>query len=145
MVDHDITEVVKPLRQLFEEAETAVEMYKHPDIAEAQDRLNEILIAAGLGSTGGDEITHWCFDGNTLNVGTRYSVCSCEQDDSFNLPVKIIDAADPLTVATLWGLQKKRDKAYHEVKSAKRTLAYRRTELVKLEDEISRFKARATP
>lgn len=123
----------KTLRHLLEDAEAAIQTYRHPDIDEAQARLNDVLEAAGLGSTGSDEITYLRVGDKEVSVGTRYSVRSCEQHDSFELPIPIIDASDPVAAGKLWGLQRKRDKAVNEVESAERSLAHRREELAKVE------------
>ena len=134
------------IRELFEHASHAVDTYKSPDISEARERLNEILIAAGLGSTGSDNITRWNMYRGEVEVGTRYSVRSCAQEDRYTFPQTILDAPDPIAAARKWGLERKRDKAAQELKEAETIFDSRKARLQKIRSELAQLPAaRTTP
>ena len=127
----------KSLRDVLEDAESAIDTYRHPDLSEAQPRLNEILVAAGLGDTGSDRITKLRVGAKSVYVETAYSVRGCMCDDSFEFPVELIDTDDPPRAAARWGLERKRAEAVREVAQAKRVLAGWETELAGIEAKLA--------
>lgn len=122
----------KTLRQLLDEAQSAISIYKHPDLDELRPRLNEVLDATGLGTTGRDHITD--IDEHTGNGGyfairTEYSVRSCAKSDTFYLPKSIVDAADPVQAARAWKHDKTVREAEAEVDRCAKALERARTRL----------------
>lgn len=111
------------LRALLEQAESDIDTYRHPNIAEAQSELNRVLSAAGLGSTGEDTITGITIGREYVFITTKYSVRSCEQSDSFELPIHLVDAEDPIQAALTWSIQEDVRKANNEVAEAEAALA----------------------
>lgn len=95
----------KTLRQLLDEASSAISIYKNPDIDELRERLNPVLEAAGLGSTGRDHIAaidEYAGMGGYFEIRTEWSARQCAQTSEYRLPVSIVDAADPLQTAAAW-------------------------------------------
>lgn len=125
------------LRQLIDGAAAAIRTYKHPDISECRERLDEILTAAGLGSIGSDHLTYLTLSHGTVTINTEYSVRGCEQSDEYEFPDFIIDAADPVKAATLWGAEQRTKKAKHEVDVARRALSLSESALAKAEAELN--------
>ena len=84
------------LREILEKAEIDLDNYKHPDVSEAQDRLNDLLVEAGLGNISQDRLEYLSIGNEKVYIVTRYSIRSCEQEDRFEFPVSVIDAEDPI-------------------------------------------------
>jgi hypothetical protein len=112
----------KTLREIIEEAASAIDTYKHPDISEARDRLNEIIKAAGLGSIEHESIDDISFHKGNVAIRTTYSVRSCLSSEEYILPESILDDVDPVAAARRFGLQKKVDDAQEKVDEARRDL-----------------------
>ncbi len=126
------TTAPKTLRQLLDEAESAISIYKHPDLDELRPRLNEVLGAAGLGTTGSDHITaiyEHTGQGGYFEIRTEYSVRCCAQSDTFCLPKSIVDAADPVQAARAWKHDKTVSDAEAEVDRCAKALERARTRL----------------
>lgn len=105
----------KTLRELLDEAASAISIYRNPDIDEARERLNEVLKAAGLGSTRGEHIAaidEYSGMGGYFEIRTEWSARGCAQTSEYRLPKSIVDAADPLATAKAW----RRDKAISEAR-----------------------------
>lgn len=125
------------LRGLLEAAEGDLDTYRHPDVSEAQRRLNEVLEAAGLGSTGTDRITRLRVGPREVFVRTEYSVRSCICDDEYEFPVGIIDEPDPVAAARRWGLERRRKEAVGKLEEARRALAHWESELAGIEEKLA--------
>ncbi len=112
----------KTLREIIEEASSAIDTYKHPQISEARDRLNGIIKAAGLGDIERESIDSISFHKDTVAIRTTYSVRSCQGNEEYIFPESILDAADPVAAAKRFGIQKKVDDAQEKVDEARRDL-----------------------
>lgn len=124
------------LRELIEQASNDIGMYKHPNITEAKKRLDEILTAAHLGGCEHDTIDSLDISDDTIQIETSWYARGCENSSSYSFPSSILDAADPIKAATIWGLetriadkQKKIDQAKAEVKMYEAGLAKLNAEL----------------
>lgn len=120
----------QPLREIIEEAASALYTYKHPDVSECQGRLNEIIVAAKLGGISHDNLAHIDVSRGMVNIRTTYSVRSCPQEDFYEFPEHIIDAEDPIKAATIWGLETK--------------LAEEKQKLAKALNDLSLYEKRVT-
>ncbi len=125
------------LRDLLEAAEGDLDTYRHPDVSEAQRRLNEVLEAAGLGSTGTDRITRLRVGPREVFVRAEYSVRSCVSDNEYEFPVTILDAPDPVAAARRWGLERRRGEAVAKVAEAKRAKERWEAELAGIEAALA--------
>lgn len=94
------------LRTLLDDAERQVNTYKHPNIVQFREAINEVLEAADLGSTGNDEITGIDEYDDTIRIRTIWCVRGCECSGDFELPSFIIDSEDPIKTAKIWSLEK---------------------------------------
>jgi len=90
------SETPRTLREILEDAEARISQYKHPNIDEAKDRLNDLLVEAGLGNISHDTIEYLSIGQEKVYLLTRYSIRSCEQEDRFEFPTSVIDAQDPI-------------------------------------------------
>jgi hypothetical protein len=94
-------------REIFEAAVSQFNTYKHANIDEAEALLNSILEAAGLGSLTHETIESIDeFSGN-IYIETSYSCRGCADTSSYKFPSSILDAADPIKAARIWGLKEK--------------------------------------
>jgi hypothetical protein len=96
---------LQTLREIVEEAASALYTYKHPNVSECQDRLDEIIGAAKLGGISHDNLAHIDISRGMVNIRTTYSVRSCPQEDVYEFPEHILDAEDPIKAAAIWGLE----------------------------------------
>lgn len=131
----------KTLREIVEEASSAIDVYKNPPISEARSRLNDIVKAAGLG-----DLTHESIDGisfykDSIEISTTYSTRGCMQSGEYIFPASILDEADPIAAAKRWGLQKKVDDAQEKVDEARRDLEGCEETLSEALDELARLDA----
>jgi hypothetical protein len=110
------------LREIIEEAASALNRYQNPHVSECQDRLNEIIVAAKLGGISHDHITSIDISRGMVSIYTKYSIRSCPQEDLYEFPEHIIDADDPVKAATIWGLETKLEEERQELKQARRNL-----------------------
>lgn len=130
----------KTLRQLLDEASSSISIYKNPNIDEAQERLNEVLEAAGLGSTGRDHIAaiDECIGmGGYFEIRTEWSARCCAQTSEYRLPTSIVDAQDPVQAARSWKHTKALREAEAEVKRCMDALDRARSRLEDLQKEAA--------
>lgn len=113
----------KSLRTLIAEANAEIRKFRNPDPAEAKSRLDAIIQAAGLGSIGNDSLEGVSIQDGIVTVTKGYSTRGCEQHDDFEFAESILDAADPVEAARLWGLDKRLSDAEYTVKRAREELA----------------------
>lgn len=133
------------LRDLIANAENAIDTYRYPDVDECQERLNELLVAAGLGSIERDRLAYISIKSGKVLIRTEYSVRGCEQSDDYEFPEAIIDAANPVYAATLWGLSRRESAARYELEEARRILAHREKEHAKALAALAEFGGLSTP
>ncbi len=108
------------LRSILEAAASDVETYRDPDIWEAQRRLSEVLVAAGLGSITSDRIADLQVTDKEVYVHVTWSAYSCDCDARHTFPASIIDAPDPLQAAARWKLGRERADIVGKLEEAKR-------------------------
>jgi hypothetical protein len=126
----------KTLRQIIDEADDAIQTLRHPEVSEAEERLNEIIMAAKLGDISHDQLAYVRISNGKVNIRTEYSVRGCEQSDDYNFPETILDNEDPIRAATLWGLEKRLSDAQCEADAARRLLSHREEELSLARDAL---------
>lgn len=133
----------KTLREIVEEASSAIDTYKHPQISEARERLNEIVKAADLGNLEYESIDGISFYKDKVEISTTYSVRSCPMSGEYIFPASILDEADPVAAAKRFGLEKKvadaqekADEARRDLEGHEETLAEALAELAKLDAEL---------
>lgn len=131
----------KTLREIVEEASSAIDTYKNPSISEARNRLNDIVKAAALGNLDYESIDGISFRKDTIEINTTYSIRSCPMSGEYVFPASILDAADPVAAARRWGLQKKVDDAQEKVDEARRDLEGCEKTLSEALDELARLDA----
>src|ERR1700693_1608057 len=108
------------LRTLVDAAMQQIETYKHPDIGDAKERLNGVLVAAGLGDITKDYIESLNEYNGILYIETSWSARGCPNNSSYELPVSVIDAANPVEAAKAWGLDQRIISARNRLDSAER-------------------------
>lgn len=133
----------KTLREIVEDAASAINTYKNPQISDAKTRLNEIVKAADLGNLEYESIDSISFNRGTVEINTTYSVRSCPMSGEYIFPESILDEADPVAAAKRWGLEQKVAKAQEKVDESRRdlegcekTLAEALTELAQLDASL---------
>lgn len=125
-------ETVAPsLRAILDQAAADIDRFKHPDIDEAQQRLHELIKAAGLGGIDRDTISSLDIDSTTIRLTTEWSARGCMNSSDYELPVSILDATDPVQAAAVWGADRKIQEAQNKVKEAERNLGYAQEQLAK--------------
>lgn len=98
-------ETQKSLRLLLEDAASQLAIYRAPGLDELQEPLNAILEAAGLGSTGNDQIDkieEVCGTEGYFRITTVCSARGGRKASEFQLPVAIVDAEEPMVAAQDW-------------------------------------------
>lgn len=90
---------ISPLRQLISDASSALCIYKSPDIDEALERIDALLIAAKLGSIQHDRVVRIDENNDHFEIQTEWSARGCAQTSEYELPYAIVDAADPIALA----------------------------------------------
>lgn len=110
------------LREVVEEASSAINTYKSPSIREARDALNTIIKAAGLGNLEYESIDGISIHDGTVEVNTTYSTRGCVQSGEYVFPEFLLEEADPAAAAKRWGLEMKVSAAQERVDEARREL-----------------------
>lgn len=105
------------------EAAHKVSMYKNPDLADFQDKLDAILEAAGLPCTGGEHISSMQLSEDTLYITTSWSVRCCDQESEYQIPLSILEAEDPLAAARIFKTSSRVAELRELAESHKKTLA----------------------
>lgn len=132
---------MKTIRQLIDGAIEQIDTYRHPDTSGAEDKLNEIIVAAGLGNISHDRLAYLDIQDGKVCIRTEYSVRGCENSDYYEFPEAILDADDPIRAATEWGLKKKLGCAQQERDEARRLLAFREEAFTNAQKALSEFSA----
>lgn len=115
---------VSPLRQLISDASSALCIYKSPDIDEALERIDALLIAAKLGSIQHDRVVRIDENSDHFEIHTEWSARGCAQTSEYELPYAIVDAADPLAAAVSWARTQAMAKAQSSIDKAQSDLRY---------------------
>lgn len=125
-------------REIIETAAQALDVYKDPDVTECEELLNLIFVAARLGGISYDTLNSVRFHRGEVYVKTTYSDGRCSQQDSYQFPESIIDAADPVSAATVWGLEKKAWEIFSKIQEIESTLAHYQKELKSVKAELAK-------
>jgi hypothetical protein len=115
--------VTKSIRELIVEAQRAFRIYKNPGVSEAAERINELIVAAGLGNISKDRLEGISIDEGFVTVSVGYSVRGCIQSDDYEFPEMILDEEEPVKAARLWGQQKRLAEKQEALAKARETLA----------------------
>lgn len=127
---------MKTLRELFEEGYHEVNTMRHPSVDELHERLDEVLVAAGLGGIEHDKIIELdeSNDGN-ITVRTSWMARQCASESEYKFPSYIIDDADPIHAAKVWGKEEKIKKAQAYLDQCSRRLEEANAALLKVMSE----------
>lgn len=101
-------------RELIEDASSQLSTYRSPDIDEAEEFLDQLLKTTGLGSVKYEHIESIDIYGDEVHVETTWSARGCPSNSSYQFPVSLLDAENPLKAAKIWGLKKKIDEETSE-------------------------------
>lgn len=88
-------------RKLLEEASSALSIYRSPDIAEAKELIDKILVAGDMGSTIYETIVAIDDYGDYFEIRTEWSARCCAQTSEYRIPSSVVDADDPLKAMRL--------------------------------------------
>ncbi len=111
------------LRAIIEAAQHQIDTFRSPDISEADARLDELLVAAELGSIRHDRIERISEHEGILHIHTSWSARGCTNTSDFEFPTAILDAPDPIAAAKEYGHKKRVSEAEYEVTKARNALA----------------------
>lgn len=115
--------MAQDLVELIDQAWSNINTYKHPNVSEVQKRLHDILMAGKLGSIGEyDRIEHLSYSAGILHINTVYSLRGCVMSDSYELPMWIIEADDPIEAVKPYSKERHVVEAQEKVNEAKRNL-----------------------
>lgn len=81
-------------------AESALAIYKHPNLDDWIAAIDPVLKAAGEFTIGRDTVADISISNQTLTIETHYSVRGCAQANSICIPLSVIQAENPLQAAT---------------------------------------------
>lgn len=110
------------LRALIEQAVRDIQIHGHIRVAGLQERLNEVLLAAGMESTRQDPITEMQIHADEVSIRRVWQAGSCEYHDCHDFPEFIVDAPDPVAAATRWRLEGEREGTARAIDEAKRSI-----------------------
>ena len=113
-----------PLRQLMEDAASALDCYKSPDIDEALEQIDAVLKAGSLGSIEHDRVVRIEACRDHFEIHTEWSARGCAQTGEYELPYAIVDAANPLVAAVTWARTQAIAKAQARINEAQASLRY---------------------
>ena len=113
-----------PLRQLMEDAASALDCYKSPDIDEALEQIDAVLKAGSLGSIEHDRVVRIEACRDHFEIHTEWSARGCAQTSEYELPYTIVDAAHPLAAAVTWARTQAMAKAQARINEAQTSLRY---------------------
>lgn len=111
---------MKTLREVVDQAIIDHNMYRSPDLDEFRERMAPILEVLHQGKIGQyDRITSISEEPayGVLHIQTAYEVRCCAQEGSFEIPLKAIDAEDPVRTAEISYLNKRVLHLTHDIKS----------------------------
>ena len=120
-----------PLRQLMEDAASALDCYKSPDIDEALEQIDAVLKAGSLGSIEHDRVVRIEACRDHFEIHTEWSARGCAQTSEYELPYAIVDAANPLVAAVTWARTQAIAKAQARINEAQASLRYAQEAYVK--------------
>ena len=125
-IDEDIAPVRTgtPLRQLMEDAASALDYYKSPDIDEALEKIDAVLKAGSLGSIEHDRVVRIEACRDHFEIHTEWSARGCAQTSEYELPYAIVDAANPVVAAVTWARTQAIAKAQARINEAQASLRY---------------------
>lgn len=113
-----------PLRKLMEDAASALDCYKSPDIDEALEQIEAVLKAGSLGSIEHDRVVRIEACRDHFEIHTEWSARGCAQTSEYELPYTIVDAANPLVAAVTWARTQAIAKAQARINEAQASLRY---------------------
>ena len=113
-----------PLRQLMEDAASALDCYKSPDIDEALEQIDAVLKAGSLGSIEHDRVVRIEACRDNFEIHTEWSARGCAQTSEYELPYAIVDAANPLVAAVTWARTQAIANAQARINEAQASLRY---------------------
>lgn len=125
------------LREIVEEAASALDIYQHPNVAECQHRLNEIIVAAQLGGISHDNLAGININRGMVTICTTYSVRSCPQQDVYEFPEHVLDAEDPVRAAMIWGLETKLSEKKEKLDEAEAALRLYQKRVTEAENALA--------
>jgi hypothetical protein len=123
------------LRELLEKAEHDISTYKHPNITEVKQRLDELLLASGQGSIEHDTIEELTVDEDGVTIETSWFACGHRDTGTLFLPPSVIDAEDPIKAAKIFGLDEKIEKITRDLSDAESKVTMYSARLTKLNAE----------
>lgn len=131
-----------PFRELLDKAMGDIDVYKHPNLTEFQERLNEILEAADQPTTGRDRIESiWQNDDTKCyEIGTAYSRRGCAMNDEIELPFYVAHADDPMAAALEWKREFAINAARETVEEAQEDLDRAKRRLEAAKEELAKAK-----
>lgn len=135
MSNSDQQEVKLTLRELIDDAESRIAVYRNPNLDDVHAELEKLFIAAKIGSIAHDKITRLSIIGDELFIQTGWSARGCYDTTDYTIPMSIIDAPDPVRAAALWGSIDRLLTARQSVRVAEQALSDRRMQLAELEQE----------
>lgn len=129
-----------PLRKLFDDASSAISLYKHPNIDECRKALNEVLNAADLGGIGDyDKVEDLNEFHGKVRIDTSWSARQCENTSTYEFPAFILDAEDPIKAATKWGLEEKLKDARLKYAVVQRQAEQYQLDVLKMQEQLDRL------
>ena len=131
------------LRDLVEKAIKDLDLYRHPNVAFVKSQLHAIMVAADIGTCGADDqIDRLDISDGFVHVRVVWSAWGCEQSGDYEFPEGILDAEDPVLMATFYGLHNKI--AHHkEMQASAEREAVRYAEaVVKYEKQLEELRAK---
>lgn len=123
------------LRELIDQAVADMDRLKHPDTAEAERCIDEILVAGKLGSLAHEHLEGMHFHDGMLLVDTSYSVRGCSQSSRYEIPETVIDGDDPVAAIKPWAKEQRVAKARDDLAASERQTEWYRGQLAKAEAE----------
>lgn len=112
-----------PFRELLENASSAINNLKHPNIKDAVVAISDVLYALGHGYLGNETVDsiELCEDGDVC-INTSYTSKGWADCDSYTIPAAIVDAPNPVRAATESVLRKELEWAIVEVTVARNSI-----------------------
>lgn len=107
--------MAQDLLDLIETAQHQLEYYKRPDVDEVQERLDQILKAGGLSGISWDKLESLDIRNDTLYIRTSYEVRCCAQTGSFEIPMVVVMADDPISEMKKLAKEREFEKVRQEV------------------------------
>lgn len=125
--DHFDDEATPKATTLFDvicQASSALSVYRSPDIDEALERIDALLIASGEGSIANDHVVRIDQQRDRFVIHTEWSARNCAQTSRYDLPYSIVKADNPLAAAVTWARTQAIAKAERRLEEAKSSMRY---------------------